>query len=154
MAEIISGDIHGGLTALEEVSKCRWLVKCRCGKKVEMTRRDFWRLNTCGCRKKARNPYGNIHKGYVRVYSPDHPRSDKTGQLYEHTLVMEHIMGRYLVKGENVHHKNGIKTDNRPENLELWTTNQPVGARVEDKIAFALEILSMYKPEVLKDGVI
>lgn len=154
MALIIEGDKHGGLTAIKQVSKCRWLVKCRCGKEVEMTRRDFHRLKTCGCRRSGRNPFGHIHKGYIRVHVPDHPRACAAGYLYEHTIVMEHMVGRYLKPGENVHHKNAIKTDNRPDNLELWSTNQPVGARVEDKIEFAVEILKLYKPELLNDGVL
>lgn len=154
MAKVVEGDIHGGLTALKEISTCRWLVKCRCGQEVEMSRRDFWRRKTCGCRKLGRSPHGDIHHGYVRVYDPDHPRSDPSGRLYEHTLVMEHIMGRYLRPGENVHHKNGIRTDNRPVNLELWTRQQPTGARVSDKITFAIEILKLYKPEALKDGIL
>ena len=66
------------------------------------------------------------------------------GRILEHRYVMEQILGRRLLPGENVHHKNGDKRDNRPENLELWVSMQPAGQRVADLVEWAKEVLRCY----------
>lgn len=92
-------------------------------------------------------PYKN-KGGYVLIPGmQDHPNAYANGAIFEHTLVMSNTLGRPLLPGENVHHKNGVRDDNRPENLELWVTFQPPGQRPEDLVEWAEEILKRYKKE-------
>jgi len=57
--------------------------------------------------------------GYIRLYMPNHPSASKDGSVLEHRVVLENKVGRLLNRNEIAHHINGIKTDNRPDNLEL-----------------------------------
>lgn len=82
-----------------------------------------------------------LNHGYVFIYAPDHPKAKistrrgmRSQYVREHVIVMEQKLGRYLQPGENVHHINGIRNDNRPENLELWNRPQPAGQRKSDLI--------------------
>lgn len=85
--------------------------------------------------------------GYVYTRCPEHPRAqNNNGYVLEHILVIEESINRYLIPGETVHHKNGIKTDNRIENLELWCKPQPSGIRARDAYEQALRIVELYEP--------
>jgi len=72
--------------------------------------------------------------GYVLLYAPNHPNAGSKGSFAEHRLVMERELGRFLEPHERVHHRNGIRDDNRPENLELWKIRKkdPAGVRADD----------------------
>ena len=92
----------------------------------------------CGgvCRNLARpKKVKKDRHGYVYTYRPGSSKKSRV-QVQEHRLVMEKVLGRNLTKDETVHHKNGIRHDNRPENLELWASRHGKGQRASDLIPF------------------
>src|SRR3990167_9329211 len=82
----------------------------------------------------------HIENGYVMVRNPAHPNAkggrDKS-YVAEHRMIMSDHLKRPLLRTEQVHHINGDRADNRIENLELWSTSQPSGQRVKDKLKWA-----------------
>ena len=118
-----------------------WQNQCVCGAfKAKQSRR---------CRPCSTTIRAHRHVtsgGYVMLYKPEETRAQKSGYIMEHVFVMQQSLGRDLFREENVHHKNGDKQDNRIENLELWTISQPPGQRVEDKLQWAKEFISQYRP--------
>lgn len=130
------------LTVLEAAPRCnknpRWKCLCSCGRETIAYSHNLigGKHKSCGCWRAgptARNAVEKtIQNGYV--------------------FVMEQVLGRSLLPGEEVHHLNGIRSDNRTENLELWNRSHPAGARVEDQVAWAEMILARHAPEKLKKG--
>jgi len=70
-------------------------------------------------------------KGYIQLTLRGYPNSDSRGRILEHRVIMENILGRYLKKGEVVHHINGVRDDNRPGNLKLYKSN---GEHISDEL--------------------
>lgn len=130
-----------------------------CGKELLKLPHKKSRLcSLCGTRKSNMTRTGRANgnwkggasvsvKGYRYIRKKNHPRAGKTGYVAEHLLVMENMIGRPVAKHETVHHKNGRKRDNTPNNLELWAAPHPAGQRVEDLVDW---VLANYREDVLR----
>lgn len=152
-------------TVLErsKTTKHMWSCRCVCGTLADISAnslRHSTKRQACrACLKKEwKNDPTKIpawkggrritKQGYVVVHPSLFPDVwewyPERKILKEHIAVMSRKMGRRLYEDETVHHKNGIRHDNRLDNLELWSSNHAAGQRVEDLMAWANEIFSRY----------
>lgn len=95
-------------------------------------------------RERAKSRY-RTREGYVTIYRPDHPNAQADGQVLEHRYVMAERLGRALLPDETVHHRNGVRDDNRVENLQLRVGMHGSGGDVEAVYAWAQEIIARYE---------
>ena len=111
-------------------------TKCDCGGEKVVKHNHLVRgwTKSCGCLGSGtwKGGFYISKDGYKYIRRPDHPNVYQNKYIQEHRVVMGEHLGRYLTKDETVHHKNGIRDDNRIENLELWTGTHPYGVRRDD----------------------
>lgn len=157
----LTGQKFGYLTVVEQIGiddhgTTRWRCRCVCGVETEASASNLraGHVASCGCRIQRRRPRLDQKvgpDGYMLIQCPNHPRARSDGYVAEHLLVMEKYLGRPVTSDETVHHKNGIRDDNRLENLELRSGQHGSGSRVEDLVAHAKDVLRRYAPDLLTD---
>lgn len=81
-------------------------------------KKRYWQINPPAGERHPnwKGGFKNV-SGYIKARAPEHPFADSSGYVFQHRLIMERELGRFLDQKENVHHINGIRGDNRVENL-------------------------------------
>ncbi len=130
--------------SLEEISRDYQCSSSKIQRFLKKKNIDIFEIKFLG-KNPGSLPFKKIASGYIYEYIPLHLQN-KYGckRIMQHRRIMEDFLGRKLDKFETVHHKNGVRDDNRLENLELWSSRHPGGQRVEDLISWAREIIDLY----------
>lgn len=123
-----------------EVCKLGSYVCENCGKNFVRKKKAVGRFCSTACHYEHECPIGTVRDGgngykiiKVPAGTPGAKKfGDRSGWMWEHRYAMQQVLGRPLENHENVHHINGVRSDNRPENLELWKRSQPAGIRSAD----------------------
>jgi len=147
--------------AYKAVTKTPVLKQCaHCGKELRLKPSQAERQycsKACDAQHRTKRPLDWLHngkparkdrQGYVMVWEPTHPNGAFHGWQYQHRLVVEAKVGRHLMSDEHVHHVNGIKDDNRIENLEVMDGLAHVilsGAEYHDHVRRELAELAEYR---------
>ncbi len=127
------------------ISKKRWADYVPPSCKMEACQNKSLSLGFCMKHYRAYKRYGDPCFSKQKEFRIDEDGYIHRGRKREHRLVMEDILGRPLLATETVHHKNGIKHDNRPENLQLRLINQhPAGSAIGDLLEWAEYIIKEY----------
>ena len=166
----LTGSVYGRLYVTGISSKknniVKWACVCECGNAAAVTTGHITSGHTksCGClmsELSRKNAYKNLagkrkvsvngslpdrmqKDGYIRAHDREHHRATKCGFVLAHIPVMEKKIGRKLKDMENVHHIDGDRGNNNPDNLELWVRSQPMGQRVSDRLKLSVEMISEY----------
>jgi hypothetical protein len=136
--------------------------KCKdCGKPISYSSKKHRVIRCKSCSRKGvfswlwKGGKFKTGSGYIYILNRNHPNATKNGYVFEHRLVAEKKIGRYLNKFEHVHHLNGIKDDNRPENLEVINGyTHSLITKMQTRIIQLEEINKILSEELKKEGFI
>ena len=135
-----------------EAGASQWLCRCVCGreKSVSYTSLSQGTSKSCGCQRPTTFRHHNWNGG-VSVTPQGYVYRRISSQKYiaEHRLIMEQLLGRALLPGESVHHKNGIRNDNRADNLELRVeAKHPRGSTPKELVEWARQLINRYEADI------
>ncbi len=114
----------GGATLINPILLNKNMVKSKKQEEYLMSNRNPFQNQRRENNRMWKGGIRHTSTGYILILKPNHPKATKKGYVPEHRLVMEKHLGRYLKENEIVHHINGIRDDNRIENLVVLTISK------------------------------